>query len=202
MSMQLGFFVDPTCLWSWLTLPIAGPGRPPAGPGRPVAQPQLPPAAPRRHPGAPGPDGGHPHRIPPGGAGDGGPAPRSPRRRPPLLRGAAAPGVCRRQRRWATVHGSWKAPWWPQSYPSHATAADDATFDGPIRGSVAPAFAAAGGGGGGLRRWCCTRIRRLASLGRCRATNWGRCATAVGCGGSPGGRARCPGGVASPPATI
>jgi hypothetical protein len=68
---------------------------------------------------------------------------------------------------WATVHGSWKAPWWPQSYPSHATAADDATFDGPIRGSVAPAFAAAGGGGGGLRRWCCTRIRRLASLGRC-----------------------------------
>jgi hypothetical protein len=28
MSMQLGFFVDPTCLWSWLTLPIAGPGRP------------------------------------------------------------------------------------------------------------------------------------------------------------------------------
>jgi hypothetical protein len=112
------------------------------------------------------------------------------------------PGVCRRQRRWATVHGAGRRPGGRRATPcmrrppmmrplTSRFASPWPLRSRPLVGVVGDSDDGAVPGSAGWLPW-----------GRCRATNWGRCATAVGCGGSPGGHARCPGGVASPPATI
>jgi hypothetical protein len=90
-------------------------------------------------------EGGDSHGIPPGGAGDGGPAPRRPAAVPRfyealLPRTFAAVNVGGPP--FAELEGALLAA---ELAPSYAAAADDGALDEPIRQSMAEAFAAAGG---------------------------------------------------------
>ncbi len=87
--------------------------------------------------------------------------------------------------------------------PSYGAAADDGAWDEPIRQSMAEAFAAAGGvvGTPAMVLYQDPPVGFLGPVLAARATDRGRGAAAVGCAGRPGGCARGAGVLASSPAT-